>query len=496
MDIKVNLHNRFDIEVIDTKTGEVRQKAQAENVITNTLWSRLMANTGSNFSYFKHIGWGSGTGTPAVTDTAFFHEEGWLEAQGEEYRVDWAQKWASCTRHIQLSEQTSVGVEISEVGIGCLGGSSNKELCTHAMLEDMNGNIITINKTNTDVINIYATVFIHWTSSVASPQFQNTNLRQYMFGVSGVTSWDNFVTPSKELYPIYHTNVGRSYFFNTTGKQKNITRNYDAQNKRIVLSMTRMAVGDFNVNGIGMLWVGYDSAGTISFAFPVSAFYLGDDITNEAVGTGDGSTTRFALDFDFPENAKIYVNGVQKTSGVTVRRTPLPRVDEDSTGYGTQMNLFVRFVRPESTTANMMYYPVEIISAYTSDMQNNHWCPMTAGRYIENVAYEVGFGSIQNTGAGKIYGSNDFTNWTLLADANSGTVTLTGNDQHYKYFKNTGSAEAKLMWNDTDGKAVIFDTAPAVGDVITADYHTPYVAKDADHVFDLTITIQFGAYSE
>jgi hypothetical protein len=123
--------------------------------------------------------------------------------------------------------------------------------------------------------------------------------------------------------------------------------------------------------------------------------------------------------------------------------------------------------------------------------------PLLAGWIIENMANIIGFASIKNDNAGVIYGSNDLTNWVLLADANAGTVELTGAGQTYRYYKNDGSAEARLYWNDMDdGAAIIFDTAPAVGDVITANYHTPYVAKDADHVFDLKVTFQFGEYTE
>ena len=45
------------------------------------------------------------------------------------------------------------------------------------------------------------------------------------------------------------------------------------------------------------------------------------------------------------------------------------------------------------------------------------------------------------------------------------------------------------------GKSIHFATAPASGAVITADYHTPTIAKDTNHVFDLTVTIQLGEYS-
>ena len=41
-----------------------------------------------------------------------------------------------------------------------------------------------------------------------------------------------------------------------------------------------------------------------------------------------------------------------------------------------------------------------------------------------------------------------------------------------------------------------FATPPAAGAVITADYHTPCIAKDENHVFDCSVTIQIGEYTE
>ena len=49
--------------------------------------------------------------------------------------------------------------------------------------------------------------------------------------------------------------------------------------------------------------------------------------------------------------------------------------------------------------------------------------------------------------------------------------------------------------NALTGKNIHFTTAPASGAVITADYHTPTIAKDTNHVFDLTVTIQLGEYT-
>ena len=67
MDFKqnVSIHNRFDIEVINARTGEIKQRAQAENVILNRLWTALLADNGNR--YFGYIFYGSGSGTPAAT---------------------------------------------------------------------------------------------------------------------------------------------------------------------------------------------------------------------------------------------------------------------------------------------------------------------------------------------------------------------------------------------------------------------------------------------
>ena len=59
------IHNRFDIEVVDAATGKVKQKAYAENIILNQLWT---ANFWT-YAWFKYIHYGTGTSTPTATDT-------------------------------------------------------------------------------------------------------------------------------------------------------------------------------------------------------------------------------------------------------------------------------------------------------------------------------------------------------------------------------------------------------------------------------------------
>ena len=68
------LHNRFDVRVVDAASGKVKQTAVGFNVITNYYFnSRLTASPLSKTTdLFRYIAVGTGTGTPAVTDTALF----------------------------------------------------------------------------------------------------------------------------------------------------------------------------------------------------------------------------------------------------------------------------------------------------------------------------------------------------------------------------------------------------------------------------------------
>jgi hypothetical protein len=52
-----------------------------------------------------------------------------------------------------------------------------------------------------------------------------------------------------------------------------------------------------------------------------------------------------------------------------------------------------------------------------------------------------------------------------------------------------GRLDTFLCTSFNDYKNIIFDTAPANGAVITADYDCEVIAKDANHVFDFSFEI-------
>ena len=160
----LSIHNKFEFEVIDVRTNKVRQKAVAYNVICNGFWDRCTTRlTGSSKEWNNGLVYGDGTGTPAENDTALFNKRGYKAYVGSAEMISDNRVTGvlAARQKAVLNPEEAVNIDISEIGMS----ENGTALLTHAMLQDMNGNTIVIHKTDTDLINIYATVYLHWDSS-------------------------------------------------------------------------------------------------------------------------------------------------------------------------------------------------------------------------------------------------------------------------------------------------------------------------------------------
>ena len=504
---KIGIHNRFDIEVIDAKTGKVKQTARGFNIICDQLWSCLLNRTlGRRF--FGAIFYGSGSGTPSASDTSLFNHVAAVELatdafENAVYSADNATGVMSVRRSIQLSETTAVGVTITEVGIGY--GTASGNLCTHAMLQDMNGNPISITKTDTDIINIYATVFAHW-SQIGTFHYYAYWDSSYTH-THGIAEWILGVRVPVDAIPdrVYYAKEGPAaedqyghdfieFYEDGIGYNQATSWSYNLSDKTITATFHRLKISDCNVGGLGTLWLchGY-AANRASVRLHVSDFYSGDNIQSEAVGTGDGSTKKFALAFDYPENAEVFLNGVKQTSGVTVSRKISGKIAAGA--------YCARLMSGSTDALNL------IDSLEVGDYNDFDVYPLRLNVYngiiIRNFANDIGFERIARVGTNcKIYGSNDLVSWVTIkewANDDWSDYYCDSTTGHYKYYKATNSDSvrgAEFYFNAMDNKSIEFATAPAQGDVITCSYHTPYIAKDSDHVFDFSYTIQVGEYTE
>lgn len=484
--VMAKIHNRFDIEVIDGKTGKIKRKARGFNVVCNQLWSCIVAS--SSKSYATHIHYGSGTGTPSASDTSLFNFVAAVAVSDVGTDSDVSNGVASRTVKIVLNVSDAVGVTIREVGLAY--GNSSGNLTTHAMLQDMNGNPISITKTNTDIINIYATIYLHWNSNAAE-------FSLYPGGFTSVLLGKDTNRIDALRIGLCTTNIGRHSNYVDIA-QIGVSRVVDLANKKLTFNGSRLGVSSCNWNGIRFLDFGYyysaDNVALSGVLIKASANTWSTHITGESVGVGDGTTTRFKTKFSFPTNASVYINGSKITSGVTVKRLPSTATAVRQSGYniaGINTLYLLSVYQPENIESDFIYKPIHSVST-----QNGYANISVGGSILYNPMHSEGEGISRFAGSSwtpmTIDVSDDGENWTRIATSSS-DITIAQQYRASKYFKFSAGAFCYVEGTQ-DGNNIIFDTPPANGDVITIDYDTDCIAKDSDHVADISVTIQFGEY--
>lgn len=458
--IKCNIHNKFDIEVIDGKTGKIKEKAEAYNIVLDNLWHYIIETT---TGFGTSIQYGSGTGTPSTSDTSLFNRVNGIGVTHDSLTLDMDTHVATRRCHINLGLTTSVGVTITEVGLAA--GTGNGTLTTHAALQDMNGNPISILKTEFDIINIYATVYCHWSVGNDMIFYPKSGFLETLVGMSNALS---------------SMTMGFGFGTYQANTSKTWSRVNDLVNKTITYTLPRLSQAEGNINGIVYL-LGSGSFQGIALK-QGSNTWNPFTITNESVGVGDGTTTVFKTKCHFPYNATVYINGVAQSSGVTVLKLPCDN--------------------------QAMVMPID--TDLSDDSQNKLVYSPTSGPYDGAVVYnplynETGTSLVYVTASGSynngyLYASNDLVNWTLIASGQRVTYLTTylavpAEYKHYKYFRtNVANGYGYNYITDFTGN-IVFDTPPADGDVITIDYTTDCIPKDEDHVMDATVTFQFGDYT-
>ena len=494
-DASFGIHNRFVIEVIDSETGRVKQKANAYNVICDQLWTKLFEKT----NYFSYIQYGSGDGTPSVSDKSLFNYVGYELAGGAVAEIDYEKGVFSATRQIQLAAGTAVGVTITEVGIAHSATSSS--LCTHAMLEDMNGNRVSIAKTDTDVINIYATVYVHFNPHGydgghirPTTCVPTRSIFAYLCGISNEL-------PDRMYLTECDTSMVEPYSYGGIPRvSSNVNANYvavsvttDISSKTVTFTAARLEANAHNIGGFRYLNLWRYSYGSVSNMYepwcivrPGGTWFPHSVITSEAVGTGDGSTVDYSLDFPFVSDVKVYIDGVE-TTDFTYDYAP-----NTSTG----LTCYMQELHPASTV------DCHIDRVHTS----YGGLPFT--RIFYNPAHGLGIATLAHDVGAEVYASNDLTTWDMVLPATSTGFgrNVTGdvpseyaNHKYWKVVHNSSGLHTSMSITPPatfTGKTLHFNTPPAEGAVITADYKTDTIAKDANHVFDFSLTIKLGEYVE
>ncbi|AQU03344.1 hypothetical protein B1774_04395 [Dehalococcoides mccartyi] len=308
------LHNRFDVKVVDAVSGKTKQTAVGFNVITNYYFnSRLTASPLSKTTdLFRYIAVGTGTGTPAVTDTDLFTHLTRKAVTTLETVYEYPT--SHTTKQIKLEATECNGSTITEVALeGYYSGtfSTNYYIMSHAMLQDSEGNQIAIAKTDTDVVYITATFYATCTPSGFGtngiyPTAENNYLFQWLLtgSTDGTVRFSRFpVDYSSDMSVKYQGS--KSYSF-SGGTGNTTTYQYD-------LPVTTFLDSECNNRIVKHLGV----AGVGAFTFPNHDIFPPYPVDHLVIGEGDGVTTEFSMKCPLIQSGtvRIFINDTEMTEG-------------------------------------------------------------------------------------------------------------------------------------------------------------------------------------
>jgi hypothetical protein len=296
----INIHNRFDIEVRDSVSNRLKQEITAYNIVLTSMWSRLV----NLQTYFTNIHFGTGTGTLSAARTTLFNYLGTKAAANT--LLTKALPISSWRRQIVLNPEEFVGSVITEVGISF--DSAVGSLVTHALLRDSEGNTISITKTATDIVTIYATVFVTFATQdsdkikfVGMPN--NNGLVNYLIGNTTFPSCSFTVGDSDEVLASTNKQIICYYSgANGLGASPGIAiANWikDVANKKLSTPVApNVRLGTTVGNG-HIKEIGFGNSSTPSYIFrsvlPIPGIFEGQPYSGVIVGTGDGTTREYIL---------------------------------------------------------------------------------------------------------------------------------------------------------------------------------------------------------
>lgn len=317
---KITFHNKFDILVKNAKTGEIKQKVRAYNVILDQLFTKLSLPYGTEApDLMAKIAFGSGTGTPAVSDTGLFAKI--AEVASTNIATTCAYPTSNRQVSITLAASDYNGDTITEVGLEMYfmntSNSASYYLITHAMLKDSEGNQISINKTDTDVIIITATLYVTMTLSGFGangiyPPAENNSIIWFLFN-SGVYGCPDFhagfscrdLAASNQLYKNW-----------VLPKASSIQSHTSSAPGKIDMPLVIFA----NTEGVSLPVKCLGLPGIGAFHFPDHDVFPPLAIDHLAIGTGDGVAKDFKIGAPYimEGSVHIFVNSAEVTSGWSV----------------------------------------------------------------------------------------------------------------------------------------------------------------------------------
>lgn len=329
IDLPVKIHNKFEFYMENIKTKEEKLAGTAYNIVLDNFINGVLLQTYSGYRVGESIAIGKGTGQLDPTRTQLFS---YLFSRDTTLiERNWGFPVSYATFMITIQPEELVGETLTEVGLQRTSGSgtnnpSSNSLITHALIEDSEGHPISILKTETDILKIYATIYFEF--GAIDPAYEDK--------IKWVTPASNNIIARValgELTPDKLTRDNRNFYLGdsdwrppsdsdepTLSSRGQVTEKssspvIDTTNKKITWSIRFGATegNSYPVRNIGL-------ANIANIQLPCPGVWEEFLITNESVGIGDGVKKEFPLKWDgiIDGSLNVKINGNPVTQGFTV----------------------------------------------------------------------------------------------------------------------------------------------------------------------------------
>ena len=343
--INLKFNNTYDVKLINSTNGEIKQSGSFHNIVTKNLMQMLMGGHSTNLQPFSGTtSWqlynilgglavGSGTNEPSFTDTALQNKM-WDTGASSVSR-EWLNDYTiRCTGKYSFPATSSYVGTISEAGL-CpnyreyYNGNYNTRfdpncLMTRSLFTDSEGQVISFTKTDLDILEISVTVEISMASSSANfILYKKPYLLAVIAGV--VTFYDTSesfgemggIDLRRYHYDLENLTTSISVEQAAAHYSSNYTANltYDGSTAQITVPQVRMGTDTITeeryYKAVALPFLGY-------WKLPNENVLPAYTISGLQVGVGDGVTTTFEnpLNYFKAGSDKVYKNGVQLVNGV------------------------------------------------------------------------------------------------------------------------------------------------------------------------------------
>lgn len=532
----------------------LRQEVNTHNVICDWFWVRRKGKESSAGVWECPLHVGNGTNvTPTSTDTALKSQLWGIDCDSSATSYHLREsvddvEWCQLTNKYTIPATTSYVGTITECG---LYGTNNKCLTTHALLLDAEGNPISIDKTDLDLVKIEVSLRFYFNDSEDIKVYpaNQTPIWNYLYGGVHLAGCLNENIEAlwcvkdallgKDLHPMPIRNGSAPRWYSTYlstvfARNKDTSDSTDRVLREINVQGARLGT-DFAPTGQHFIR-GFRVANMFIIPLPNEKIFPRYEIKDMEAGIGDGTTTEFVcpMNYFIEDTDKVYVDGILQVRGVDYtleydnNNQMLPELmasndaiitgalDNDSNAANAYLPLFRAALTDLKLIGSDTYGKSGNAHSYVTHFSASQPILFDMEKEVKVNTFQIGK-SHANKVTYTLWVSNDdgltYTEVASITKTSSVVYKVTFDTITARYFKVTSTKDSKGFYKgcngagsysapgavDKDelclfgyvGHGIQFTNPPVAGAIITMDASTDLPMKNENFVFDVNMKLTY-----